>query len=198
MDHGLQETKQKVVMYPHRLDILESLVGKQMGTLAEVGVLDGDFSQTLYNKFTGGELHLIDPWFYQPHLSDDCTNVSDDQQEIRYQAVKIRFHDCRDIKIHRMTGINFMRSDWVPSRKFDFVYLDGDHTYETILQELTLYTSHLRRGGYIMLDDYVTGQYYGTIPAVQAFIQQHTDFKIIAMSEAANANVLLQRDWEIK
>lgn len=210
IDHGLNETSREIPTYPHRRDLLdvvaESLAHKNGSSFwgVEVGVLDGDWSLELYNKFIDINQHhdwhrldIVDPWMHQPHLNADITNVNDDEQDSRYQAVSKRFREMPHIHVHRMTGVEYALSYISPQDgdALDFVYLDGDHTLETVLQELTLYGYNLAVGGHIMLDDYVTGQYYGVIPAVQSFLQQHKHFSLVGISEANNSNVLLRREW---
>jgi cephalosporin hydroxylase len=37
---------------------------------------------------------------------------------------------------------------------FDWIYIDGDHHYEAVLQDLELYFPKVKVGGYIVYDDY--------------------------------------------
>ena len=41
-----------------------------------------------------------------------------------------------------------------PDCFFDWVYIDGNHSYEAVRQDLELYWRKLKPGGYIVCDDY--------------------------------------------
>jgi predicted O-methyltransferase YrrM len=60
--------------------------------------------------------------------------------------------------------------------KLDFVYIDGDHSFEFVLQDLELARASLKPGGIIVGDDYRWRDADGSMPveaAVQSFASQH-------------------------
>jgi hypothetical protein len=57
-----------------------------------------------------------------------------------------------------------------PDAYFDWVYVDGDHSYEGCSRDLELYAPKVRSGGFLLVDDYKTGWWGdGLIRAVDEF-----------------------------
>lgn len=55
------------------------------------------------------------------------------------------------IEFHRSDSQEFMRGE---ARRFDFIFLDGDHSARTVYSEVSLALSILNEGGFILLHDY--------------------------------------------
>ena len=55
----------------------------------------------------------------------------------------------------------------------DFIYIDADHTYNAVKQDLELWYPKVRRGGIVSGHDYIKFQDYGVIQAVDEFIELH-------------------------
>lgn len=53
---------------------------------------------------------------------------------------------------------------------FDYVYIDGEHSYDAVTRDLTNYFPKVKVGGYLIGDDY---GWEGIAPAVQAFLKLH-------------------------
>jgi predicted O-methyltransferase YrrM len=55
----------------------------------------------------------------------------------------------------------------------DFIYIDADHTYNAVKQDLELWYPKVRQGGIISGHDYIEFQDYGVIQAVDELIEHH-------------------------
>jgi len=69
------------------------------------------------------------------------------------------------------------------------VYIDGDHTYRAVVQDLAIWWPKLKKGGIMSGDDYIksiTGKGYpfGVIPAVNEFVQDNN--LELTVTEGAN------------
>jgi hypothetical protein len=81
-------------------------------------------------------------------------------------------------------GIVEIREGWswdvlnvFPDAFFDFIYLDADHTYESVVKDIKALERKIKIGGYIQFNDYVMmyapkREYFGVIPAVNEFINR--------------------------
>jgi predicted O-methyltransferase YrrM len=58
------------------------------------------------------------------------------------------------VEIHRAGSAD--AADRFPDGAFDWVYVDGDHTYESVRIDLELYRAKVRPGGILAGDDYGT------------------------------------------
>jgi hypothetical protein len=169
---------------------------------AEIGVAQGDFSEVLLDRARPARLHLIDPWSHleaadhdaRAHLdevarspgrlSPPAYNELGDQQ---YSAACQRFAGRPAVVITRQFSYKAVRE--FPDRYFDFVYLDGNHTYEYVLQDLIDFAPKVKDDGLIMGHDFfedafASEQRYGVIDAVNRFLRRASDgeYRLICLT----------------
>jgi len=117
---------------------------------AEIGVQCGGNAKRIHSITCPKEFHLIDPWmgntvFYPPanpiYSSEDL-----------YHNVCEYFDEYDECYIHRMTSNE--AAPLFPDNHFDFLYVDGDHSYEGVKSDLVNYYPKVKLGGIIMGDDY--------------------------------------------
>jgi hypothetical protein len=89
-----------------------------------------------------------------------------------YESVKTRFKSNKNVIIHRMDSKKWF--DYIDI-KFDWIYVDGDHSYEGCLIDLENCLKVLKKNGIIFGDDY--GNKPGVVKAVDEFITKH-NFKL--------------------
>jgi hypothetical protein len=139
--------------------VLEMLPKGSIG--AEIGVHLGDFSQRILDSVSPRELHLIDPWEYQASdtykLAWYGGGAKGGQRELddRHSRVLKRFkQDIRAgrVKVHRGYSTEILSQ--FPDRSLDWVYIDGNHMYDFVKQDLALSLRKVKPGGFITGDDY--------------------------------------------
>jgi hypothetical protein len=163
----------------HRELLLEML--PKNSVCAEVGVHRGDFSARVLQIVNPKELHLIDPWKYEQlntykeALYGGKARGGQAEMDDRCQSVRRRFE--AEIRSGRMV-IHRDYSNTVlgefPDGYFDWVYIDGNHLYEFVRQDLVLSFQKTKPGGYITGDDYQAGGWWqgGVKKAVDEFIRE--------------------------
>lgn len=147
------------------------------GAVAEIGVDLGDFSEKILALNRPRELHLIDPWtvesgeYRQREVALESARKLD--SVARFAFVRERFSSDiagGSVILHRanseVAGAEF------PDEFFDWVYIDGNHSYEFVRQDLELYFRKLKPGGYIVCDDYHHAGFWndGVTRAVDEFM----------------------------
>lgn len=176
----------------HRQFLLEMLPPNSVG--AEIGVFQGDFSAQLLECVRPRELHLIDPWKYEVDKKYDrawyggmATNGQADM-DARHLSVCQRFDDAirnSQVVIHRAFSADTLgrfEEDY-----FDWVYIDGNHLYDFVMQDLILAIAKTKSNGYIAGDDYTEeGWWKGGVkkavdemaanPAVELIALRHRQF----------------------
>ena len=60
----------------------------------------------------------------------------------------------------------------------DLLFIDADHNYKPLLNDLNTYTKYLKRNGILVVDDFPTGGNGGTKKALDEFLRNN-DFRII-------------------
>jgi len=145
---------------------------------AEIGVWQGEFSEKILSNVAPADLHLIDPWRY---VADDRYERAryggkaggQAEMDAAYEHVVRRF--ARPIArgivtLHRKTSERaaLMFAD----AYFDWVYVDGNHLYEFVRQDLELFEPKVKPGGLIAGDDYGRTGWWddGVTRAVDEFV----------------------------
>jgi hypothetical protein len=146
---------------------------------AEIGVYKGEFSRLVLERIEPVRFHLIDPWEY---VSDPAYEkswyggrVGKDQvnMDIIYRSVCKTLGSKGNVVIHRNRSADC--AHLFADAYFDWVYVDGNHQYEFAKQDLELYFTKVKPGGFIACDDYGNRGWfnYGVTRAVDEFVANH-------------------------
>jgi len=149
------------------------------GTVAEIGVAEGAFSRAIIEKSAPKCLHLIDPWKeFDDAYADDVNNKKQAEMDERAAAVRQLF-DAQitqgQVKIHRCTSAEAL--DRFEDGALDWVYIDGNHTYEAVRGDLSNYWDKVGDDGFILGHDYTNHAAYramgfGVVEAVNEFCSE--------------------------
>lgn len=141
-------------IFDNRIKML-SLV-EQNGVIAELGVLNGDFSAEILKNCNPTDLFLIDKWSGNIISGDENgNNVRTYDGAALYKYVKNRFAEEKSVSIERNSTecINIFNDNL-----FDMIYIDADHSYSGCLSDLKNCFNKVKNGGYLMLHDYDTNK----------------------------------------
>ena len=139
---------------PSRAEIAQVFAGRSEPLMVlEVGVLQGGFSEILASTLNIREFHLVDPWEGVIMSGDqDGNNVRSVVMKDAYESVKTRFIGDERVVIHRQFSYDAVES--FADGSFDLIYLDADHSYKSVKQDLELYFPKLKDDGWIVCHDY--------------------------------------------
>ena len=137
---------------------------------AEIGVCHGVFAYHVLLKKNPSKLYLIDPWEYglQADMETDITPENQRGRDIQYEAVCNYFSGFENVEVLRLKSED--AASLFPESFFDYVYIDGEHSYAAVMRDLSNYFYKVKVGGYLIGDDY---GWIGIMPAVQDFLQMH-------------------------
>ena len=126
----------------------------------EVGVHRGMNVKRILNHLNIKKLYLVDPW---TGLDE---KEKSDQQKI-YSEVLKEFSNNSKIEIIRKKSLDACKD--FEDLSLDFVYVDGDHSYESVKQDLNHWYPKIKNFGVICGDDYGHFSGKGVIKAVDEF-----------------------------
>jgi hypothetical protein len=153
---------------PSRYDLLSYLPKQKV--IAEIGVAFGDFSEnlirycepSLFLAIDTFILHtLVELWGKSPRETfGDLTHLQFFQNRfsalIEQQALRV------------LEGDSSSRIEMLDDHSVDIFYVDGDHSYDGVWRDLTAITKKIRRGGLIIMNDYIMRDQYHPYGVVQA------------------------------
>jgi SAM-dependent methyltransferase len=166
-------------LFPDRLDLIKELVPRG-GLFAEVGTLYGDFIVQVLDANQPREVHLFDLGF----------------QNIRPEHRR-KLNDYGRVHYHQ--GESSKKLSEIPDSSFDVVYIDGDHSYQGVWQDLTQGLRALKPAGYLICNDYtnwdcIQSLPYGVLPAVNRFMTENSlVVRAIGLSAFGFHDIALQR-----
>jgi predicted O-methyltransferase YrrM len=119
--------------------------GNRAIIVLEVGVWQGDNAVALLQGLNCHRLYLLDSWH------DEYQGYKYPGAHGRAQKVFRRFDKHDNVIIVRADSLDF---PLFPAQYFDYIYLDGDHSYEYVSRELVKYWACLEPGGMLAGDNY--------------------------------------------
>jgi hypothetical protein len=158
-----------LLLLKHRVASIKcfsSLHGVCIRSIAEIGVFQGEASKLFRLVFPGASIFLIDPWkpdssYLTPEAAPISYNAKD--YEDAYSLVQSQFQNDPNTIIFRQTSAK--AAELVPDG-LDLVFIDGDHSYESVKQDIALWEPKVRPGGIIAGHDYCYQHFPQVIKAV--------------------------------
>ena len=138
-----------------RNDLHNTIKFEEKPVIAEIGIFEGEFSSYLYENFNLKELILID------NAKDDSMVTSGDKDgnnlktfsgKYLIETIKKKFNGKNEVKILRGDSHSVMsefKDDY-----FDLIYIDGDHSYKSVKNDLEVSYSKIKNMGWIVGHDY--------------------------------------------
>lgn len=115
-----------------------------LGTGVEVGALSAVYSAIVLRQWHGQRLWLIDPWEKQPldvYLEDDGRFNHEDA----YRRAKL-FAE-QEPRAILLKGLSPDLADNFSNGTLDFVYIDGNHRFAAVRDDLNAWWPKIRPGG---------------------------------------------------
>jgi predicted O-methyltransferase YrrM len=141
-------------------------------TGAEIGVSCGINSDRLCRCIPGVNLYCIDIWQTYDGNRRSPNNL---RQEGHYQEAVIR------LKPYKATIIRKYSMDAVKEFKdnsLDFVFIDANHDYKYVLEDIIEWSKKVRSGGIVSGHDYYKFRGSGIIEAVTEYLKDKPDIKL--------------------
>jgi SAM-dependent methyltransferase len=185
-------------VYETRVDMLYEV--KHNGVIAELGVFRGDFSEQILEACKPKKLVLIDLWPDQPIQCGDADGNHLEFQNGKqlHSQVVSKFNKMDVVRIlHGLT--NLIKS--YPENYFDMVYIDADHSYNAVLNDLINAYRVTKPDGIIMGHDYSYNlektkntHYFGVSDAVSRFCVDYKQvMNMIAMDGCTSFGITIKK-----
>lgn len=121
---------------------------------AEIGVAHANYSDLLLSTSQLSMLYLVDPWIHMDEFAGR-TSYNDAMQEQMYQAVVKKMTEQHPGRFEIMRMKSEEAANAFNEGALDFVYIDANHAYEFVRQDLELWFPRVRSGGIFAGHDYI-------------------------------------------
>ncbi|MCI0497943.1 MAG: class I SAM-dependent methyltransferase [Thermoplasmata archaeon] len=146
------------------------------GDLLEIGSYHGRSSAVMARYLHPSErLHICDAFQIEtddryenkPTVADLMANIRRVNRNLQEQNIVI--HECLSNEL-----------ELEPKQAFRFIHIDGGHSEEQTLFDLNLVKGHLCNKGIVAVDDYHHPEWPGVTPAIDRFLAENDDYRVIA------------------
>jgi len=137
---------------------------------AEVGVRKGKFSRCLLKANPDLHMTCVDPWiqygrqFYTQKKQDEIFDIC-----------KKTLEPWKDqVTFIRKTSMEGVKD--IPMESLDFVYIDGNHLFDFVMEDIIHWSRRVRPGGIIACHDFHYGSNVEVVEAITAYTRaNHID-----------------------
>lgn len=155
----MEERKQIVRRQP--AGVLADLINaNDYRIVGEIGVGHGRTSKKILKKCSGVKTYwAVDRWIH--YISGDrYKRYSDDDWELMYTNVCNLTKWFPSLRVLRMESVKAARL--FPSNYFDLLFIDADHSYESVKVDTTVWMPKVKIGGLFCGHDYADSRENGT------------------------------------
>lgn len=133
--------------------LVDSLAHINPETGAEIGVRHGETSEHLLERFPKLKLTLVDP--YPEYIDVSGTVYTLEKQEAIKKAAYRKLLPFQSRITWRHATSRFLDEDLkLLAPVYDFVFIDGKHTYDAVKDDIEVWDRHVRAGGIVAGHDY--------------------------------------------
>lgn len=160
-------------VFSDRHEMLRRLASGRIG--GEVGVQHGHFSRFILDSIDLDELHLFD---MAEHLIRNDVKTTP------------------NVRLH--IGDSSRQLATLPNAYFDWLYIDGDHSYSGVRKDAVVAMDKVKPGGTIFFNDYTAWSIaeaipYGIMPAVNELVNDGLQMIGVALTPTGYFDVALRR-----
>jgi hypothetical protein len=148
----------KTKINENRVSLIQNILSKfDLGVGAEIGTFKGEFSKEILRHWNG-KLYMIDVWRDLSEEYQDSTNHKHYDINLYDETVK-NINEFGDRAIMIRTTSESASQIFCDS-SLDFVYIDANHSYEFVKQDIELWYPKIKSGGFLLGHDYLDIDWY--------------------------------------
>jgi len=124
----------------------------QTGKGVEVGTFKGEFSKEILQRWEG-KLYMVDVWRELGEEYIDSSNHKNFDGGVYGDCMNnIKGFEDKGIMVRSTSKV---ASDMFTDNSLDFVYIDANHAYDYVKQDIELWYPKVKSGGWVMGHDYI-------------------------------------------
>jgi len=153
----------------------------------EIGIYKGSHAINLITTLPIKCLYLVDPFTNEYTVKKTDMNVIHDIAMENLSPYKEKFKFIRKYSEDAIKDI---------PNNLDFVYIDGDHEYDGVMNDIKLYYPKMKKGGVLGGHDYNYPPWPGVTQAVNEFAKGN-NLKVYSFLQSYDRNNIEVYDWWI-
>lgn len=148
---------------------------------AEIGVSTGRYSKVLCQSIPNLKLYCIDPWTAYNDYVEAHNDAGQSLLNDCYQKAQERLssYNCEFLKMNSMEAVKL-----IDDNSLDFVFIDGNHSFEYVVNDIAEWSKKVRIGGIIAGHDYWNS---GDTPTRHLYLKNPTPTEKIRLCQVKDA-----------
>jgi len=141
-----------------------------INNIVEIGSFQGESTTMFSNEFPNSKLFAVDIWDKNDDKNEVVINSNNPKDiENNFDVITKDYNNIIKIK---MPSERF--SEIIGDNSIDFVYIDGDHSYEGVMLDIDKWKNKVKNGGFIGGHDYVEDR----VDLIRAVKENFPDYTI--------------------
>jgi hypothetical protein len=155
----------------NRIEFIKEIVSKfPNGKGIEVGTFKGELSKEILNMWNG-TLYMLDVWRPLGNEYIDASNHANFEHGVYREAMNnINGFEDRAIMIRSSSAIG---SDIFPDESLDFVYIDANHAYDFVKEDIAKWYPKVKPGGWLCGHDHIKINWWSDLNFHENGIDKH-------------------------
>lgn len=136
--------------------------------IAELGIFKGEFSSQIVSNVSPSMFYMVDTFHGHAGSGDkDGNNFCVVNMSEIYKQLTHNYKDYDNVRVIQNFSHIFLEN--LEDDSLDAIYIDADHSYESVKRELSISLKKVKKDGFIMGHDYENNFHPGTVQAVNEF-----------------------------
>lgn len=148
--------------------LYEYAKGIKKGTILEIGCYMGRSTLLLALSSPTSQITSIDPYI----------SLDNSFGEVKPTEAKANCERTMEDQKWNLIGTTSTDAAKIWTKKIDLLFIDGDHSYEQVKQDIEMFAPYVKKGHYMILDDYAVIQ-YGVRKAIDEIWSKYFDSREI-------------------
>lgn len=136
-------------------------------TGAEIGTRIGTYARELCIALPQLKLYCIDPWKVYPDY-DEIPDQAQLDSQFESTIKTLAPYNCKIMHEESMVAVKHFEPN-----SLDFVFIDANHEFKYVLDDITQWTKTVRPGGIIFGHDYMP-DHEGVMRAIQEYVKKNS------------------------
>jgi predicted O-methyltransferase YrrM len=134
-------------------NLVKSYIGDSNLKMVEVGSYCGASGEIIASSFPNSILNCVDPW---ERYTEEGSVYDLDRQELELKEAEGIFDSVMakhpNMRKNKMPSIKYAEN--LQPESIDFIYIDGNHQYSSVVEDLKTWYDKVKPGGVIAGHDY--------------------------------------------
>lgn len=136
------------------VDLAKLFAELKFTTGVEIGTDQGEYAEVLSKTIPNLKLYCVDPWkteaYEQGYQPESFEGQEYFDKRLNDTMKRLEGFNCTIVRKTSMEAVNTFADN-----SFDFVYIDGNHDFLNVTQDIHYWTKKVRKGGIVSGHDFV-------------------------------------------